>query len=133
MLPARRLPDHGLVAWDVVKEHGYEGFVAKDDQSPYRPGPSRSWLKVKVRYEGVFTLGGLLGTPEACEGVLVGERVGRRLLYRGVVKWGVGWATVAELLEQCAVRPTAPFADAPRARRGTWLEPRARIAVTYKS
>jgi bifunctional non-homologous end joining protein LigD len=103
VLPARRLPDHGLVAWDVVKKRGYEGLVAKDEQSAYRSGPTGSWLKLKVRYEGVFLVGGILGSPEACEGVLVGERVGRRFVYRGVVEWGIGRATVAELLERCGI------------------------------
>jgi bifunctional non-homologous end joining protein LigD len=131
VLPARRLPDHGLMAWELVKQRGYEGLVAKDERSPYRPGPTRSWLKVKVRYEGVFTVGGLVGTPEACEGVLVGERVGRRLVYRGTVEWGVGRATVAELLEQCPVAKASPFREPPKSRRVTWLEPRARITVTY--
>jgi bifunctional non-homologous end joining protein LigD len=115
VLPARRLPDHGLVAWDVVKQRYYEGLVAKHEQSPYRPGPTRSWLKVKVRYEGVFVVGGILGSADACEGVLVGERVGRRLAYRGAVEWGVGRATVAELLERCPVTKTSPFRDPPKA------------------
>jgi hypothetical protein len=26
---------------------GYEGYVAKDEASPYVGGPTRSWLKVK--------------------------------------------------------------------------------------
>jgi ATP-dependent DNA ligase len=131
VLPARRLPEHGLVAWDVVKRRGYEGLVAKDEQSSYRPGPSRSWLKLKVRHEGIFTVGGLLGTPEACEGVLVGERVGRRLVYRGFVEWGIGRAMLAELLERCPVARSSPFVDPPRMRRVVWLQPRARIPVTY--
>jgi hypothetical protein len=68
----------------------YEGLVAKDEQSAYRSGPTRRWLKVKVRYEGVFIVGGILGSADACEGVLVGERVGRQLIYRGVRNgvWG---------------------------------------------
>jgi bifunctional non-homologous end joining protein LigD len=39
---ARRLPDNGLAAWAMVKERGYEGLVAKDEQSTYRSGPTRS-------------------------------------------------------------------------------------------
>jgi bifunctional non-homologous end joining protein LigD len=46
---ARRLPDHGLAAWAVVKERGYEGLVAKDQESTYRGGPTRRWVKVKIR------------------------------------------------------------------------------------
>jgi hypothetical protein len=31
-------------------------------------------------------VGGILGTPETPEGLLVGEHMARRLLYRGVVE-----------------------------------------------
>jgi ATP-dependent DNA ligase len=48
VLPVRRLPPNGLEAWAAVLEHGYEGWVGKDEASPYRGGPTRSWLKVKV-------------------------------------------------------------------------------------
>jgi bifunctional non-homologous end joining protein LigD len=131
ILPARRLPPDGLKAWDIVKARGYEGLVAKDEQSAYGAGRTRSWLKIKVRYEGVFTVGGILGRPDSFEGVLVGERVGRRLLYRGVVEWGIGRVTIGELLTRCRVAEASPFHDLPRARRATWLEPRVRVSVTY--
>jgi bifunctional non-homologous end joining protein LigD len=48
LLPARRLAPNGLDAWAQVLASGYEGYVAKDDASQYRPGPTRSWLKVKM-------------------------------------------------------------------------------------
>jgi bifunctional non-homologous end joining protein LigD len=48
VLPGRRLAGNGLDAWAQVLESGYEGYVAKDEQSPYRGGVTRSWLKVKV-------------------------------------------------------------------------------------
>jgi ATP-dependent DNA ligase len=44
----RRLAADGLEAWKQVVERGYEGYVAKDEASEYRGGPTRSWLKVKV-------------------------------------------------------------------------------------
>ncbi len=47
LLPARRLADHGLKAWQQVLEHGYEGLVAKDPESRYVGGRSLKWLKVK--------------------------------------------------------------------------------------
>jgi hypothetical protein len=31
-----------------VVERGYEGYVAKDETSPYEGGATRRWLKVKV-------------------------------------------------------------------------------------
>ena len=49
VLPARRLPAHGLQAWEEVQRRGYEGLVAKDESSAYLGGRTRSWLKVKRR------------------------------------------------------------------------------------
>src|SRR5947209_3315925 len=49
VLPARRLPAHGLQAWEEVQRRGYEGLVAKDESSAYLGGRTRSWLKVKQR------------------------------------------------------------------------------------
>lgn len=47
LLPVRRLSNHGVKAWQRVVEHGYEGFVAKDPDSPYVGGRTRKWLKIK--------------------------------------------------------------------------------------
>ena len=47
LLPARRLADDGLKAWEDVLERGYEGLVAKDAASPYPGGRTLAWLKVK--------------------------------------------------------------------------------------
>jgi bifunctional non-homologous end joining protein LigD len=48
MFPVRRLVSDGLRAWAQVVDRGYEGYVAKDEASPYVGGVTRSWLKVKV-------------------------------------------------------------------------------------
>jgi ATP-dependent DNA ligase len=47
IFPARRLAANGLEAWQQVLERGYEGYVAKDPESPYKSGRTLSWLKVK--------------------------------------------------------------------------------------
>jgi ATP-dependent DNA ligase len=49
ILPARRLADDGLEAWEEVLARGYEGLVAKDPASPYVGGRTLKWLKVKQR------------------------------------------------------------------------------------
>jgi bifunctional non-homologous end joining protein LigD len=128
---ARRLPDHGLAAWAVVKERGYEGLVAKDEQSLYRGGPTRSWIKCKIRREGRFIVGGILGLPSTFAGLLVGERRGRRLLFRGTVEWGIGLRTAKELLQRGREVPTSPFHDFGTSRGVTWLEPTLTVEVTY--
>jgi bifunctional non-homologous end joining protein LigD len=50
ILVARRLAPDGLEAWEEVKEHGWEGLIAKDPDSVYEPGArTRSWVKVKYK------------------------------------------------------------------------------------
>ena len=45
----RRLTSNGLVAWAEVLQAGFEGYVAKDEGSPYLEGVTKAWLKVKVQ------------------------------------------------------------------------------------
>src|SRR5215471_11613823 len=108
----RNLDSDGAKAWDTVLRRGLEGFVAKDPQSIYRSGPSRSWVKVKLRHEGVFTVGGIRDV-DAFDGVLVGQWVGDALHFRGVVEWGFHAADVLELLREakCAPQRVSPFVD----------------------
>jgi ATP-dependent DNA ligase len=49
VFPVRRLAPDGLAAWKQVVGRGYEGYVAKDEASPYESGPTRRWLKVKQK------------------------------------------------------------------------------------
>jgi bifunctional non-homologous end joining protein LigD len=128
---ARRLPDHGLAAWGVVKERGYEGLVAKDAESTYRSGPTRSWVKVKIRREGRFIVGGVVGWPYTFAGLLVGQRIGRRLLYRGSVEWGLGLRTAEQIVWRAQQTSTSPFHGFRLSRGVTWLEPTLHVELTY--
>jgi ATP dependent DNA ligase domain len=94
VLPVRRLESHGDRAWATVERRGLEGFVAKDPASTYRVGPTRSWIKVKLRHERVFVVGGIRNV-DAFDGVLVGETIDGELLYRGVVEWSLDGAATA--------------------------------------
>ena len=132
VLPCRRLPADPAKAWAIVEERGYEGMVAKDPESAYRSGPTRAWVKVKVRHEGIFVVRGYRNV-DAFDGVLVGQYVGARLEYRGVVEWGYRAPDVLAVMRCAEDHPlgTSPFVDAPRMRNAVWCEPRLQAAVTY--
>jgi len=49
ILPTRRLSDNGLKAWSQAVHRGYEGILGKDPESPYVPGRTLKWLKVKQK------------------------------------------------------------------------------------
>jgi bifunctional non-homologous end joining protein LigD len=132
VFPCRRLPEDGEKAWEVVANRGYEGMVAKDPRSSYRAGATRAWVKVKVRHEAVFTVGGIRDA-NAFDGVLLGEHIGDKLHYRGVVEWGYRAADVLEVLRAARMfdTTTSPFVDLRTMRGVVWLEPRLRVQVSY--
>jgi len=64
LLRSRRLCANSEIAFKTAKEKGWEGIIAKDDNSVYEPGKrTRSWLKIKCRRESEFVIGGY--TPPA--------------------------------------------------------------------
>ena len=84
-------------------------------------------VKVKVRHEGVFLVGGFRNV-DAFDGVLVGELVEGTLGFRGVVECGYKAADVLAVLQCAKDYPlrTSPFVDAPKMRSAVWMEPRLR-------
>jgi bifunctional non-homologous end joining protein LigD len=128
---ARRLHPHGMDAWAEVKQRGYEGLVAKRNDSPYRAGRARDWLKVKVRHEGRFIIVGLDVPLAGAWGLLLAARAGRQLVYVGRVEWGVSRRVVGDLREECRVRATPACRGVERSRGVVWVEPSSTVEVQY--
>src|SRR5437899_3779951 len=116
-----------------VLERGYEGLIAKDQRSQYSGGPTTDWCKVKVRHEGRFLVGGIVDSEGDFGGILVGQRVGGELRYRGTVEWGFSGWTVTDLLvrSKLLLRATSPFADKSARHGVVWLRPRLAFEVSY--
>jgi bifunctional non-homologous end joining protein LigD len=127
----RRLGSDGHEAWKEVERRGLEGFVGKDPASLYMSGgPTRSWLKAKVRHEGRFLVGGVVERDEGWS-LLVGEAEEGALRYRGLVHFGVGRKLAGALTENGLVRRTSPFADRVSMRGAIWLEPVLTAEISY--
>ncbi|MEU3136368.1 non-homologous end-joining DNA ligase [Streptomyces sp. NPDC006854] len=131
---------HGAQAWEMAREAGLEGLIAKRLTSRYEPGArSKSWVKIKVHRIADVVIGGwvpghgrLTGLPGA---VLVGERHDGLLHYAGSV--GTGWshterARLAELLHVAAT-DACPFAQVPPVTGARWVLPRLVGEVRYTS
>jgi len=127
---ARRLADDGLRAFEEARRRGLEGVIGKDPASRYEPGVrSPAWCKVKVRAEEEFVIGGFTaprGSRHHIGALLVGAWDGVGLRYAGKVGTGFTEQTLAALHRRLSplARPTPPFANPPRERDVTWLEPR---------
>ncbi|MFF5894225.1 ATP-dependent DNA ligase [Streptomyces globisporus] len=131
---------HGAQAWEMVRNAGLEGLIAKRLTSRYEPGVrSKSWVKIKVHRLADVVIGGwvpgrgrLTGLPGA---VLVGERHGGLLHYAGSV--GTGWShaerTRLAALLKVAATEACPFAEVPPVVGARWVLPRLVGEVRYTS
>jgi bifunctional non-homologous end joining protein LigD len=144
------LPEHVQVSpvypdrdelWEVTRQHGLEGVVAKRRASVYQPGRrSPDWVKAAHRTTRTALVGGwrvettardrigslLLGAPDA-EG---------RLRFLGRAGSGLGGA-LARRLEPVLTpleRPDSPFGEpvpAVDARGAHWCDPTLMVDITY--
>jgi bifunctional non-homologous end joining protein LigD len=124
-------PSHqgnGAALFDVTREQGLEGVVAKRLDSPYRPGVrTKLWVKTKHWVTGRFVMGGVI-VGEEHSVVLVGAPTLAGLAYMGAVEV-FGEAHLAGILSAVRARATSPFTGwAPRA---LWLEPEVTVEVRH--
>jgi len=132
--PKIRFSDHvgkeGVLFFNVVKDKGLEGIIAKHAQSTYETGKrSGQWLKIKTRLtqEGVIA-----GFTESEEGrnyfsaLVLGAYDGDELKYIGHAGGGFSAKDLQDIREQLAplVRKECPFAKVPETNaRVTWVKP----------
>jgi bifunctional non-homologous end joining protein LigD len=118
----------GVGAYRYACAHGWEGIVAKRADSPYRPGRSRDWLKIKCSRRQELVIGGWTtgrGARRRLGALLVGYWDGGLLRYAGKVGTGFDAAEVEWLADELErrERPTSPFADDDVPRGARWAEP----------
>lgn len=127
---SRRLGKNGAAAYATAGKKSWEGIIAKDETSVYEPGlRSRAWLKVKVRKESEFVIGGFTapaGSRRHLGALLVGLYDGDDLRYAGKVGSGYSGESLADLAARLAPTraTTSPFKDAPRMKDATWVRPK---------
>lgn len=129
LFPSRRLEPNGLKAYRTAKRKGWEGVIGKDSSAPYIEGRSTKWLKVKIKQEEEFVIGGYTmpaGSRMHFGSLLLGAYQGRDLRYVGRVGTGFTQKTLDMLYRkfQQLVRKEAPFVDPPREKGAVWLSPR---------
>lgn len=134
---SRRLAGGGERAYAIAEEREWEGIIAKRVGSTYQPGVrSPDWLKVKVRHQSEFVIGGWTapaGARSDFGALLVGLFDGARLRFTGKVGTGFTQATLAELGAKLVRLETkrAPFDPAPPLRHAHWVRPRLVAQIAY--
>jgi bifunctional non-homologous end joining protein LigD len=132
--PRIRFSDHvwkeGVLFYNVAKEKGLEGVIAKHSQSVYEMGTrSRQWLKVKTRLtqEGViagFTEPG--GSRKYFGALVLGVFEGNDLIYIGHVGGGFTANNLRDIRERFdpLIQEECPFTLKPETNTPvTWVKP----------
>ena len=135
--------DDGDALFEVARERGLEGVVAKRLDSVYKEGRrTRDWLKVKTEHNEEFVVAGYTrggGRRAGTFGSLVlAVADGGELRYVGNVGTGFDDAEIRKLLTllEPLRRDSPPFAvepKLPRVRKGDvhWVEPRLLVQVRF--
>ena len=116
---------------------GWEGLIAKRDDSPYTAGRSRAWLKLKCVKEQEVVIGGWTdpkGSRLGLGSLLVGYHEGGELAFAGKVGTGFDDTALRSLLADLRPleRPTSPFDRGdPPAAGAHWVEPRLVCQVGF--
>jgi len=137
---SRRIGSDGDAAYATARAKGWEGVIAKDETSAYEPGVrARSWLKVKVRKQSEFVIGGFTaptGSRAHLGALLVGLYDGPALRFVGKVGSGYTGESLTQLAAVLAPlrAATPPFASAPRTASATiltWVKPKLVAQIAF--
>lgn len=129
----------GIAFFRRMKERGFEGMIAKNRESPYRPGErTGDWLKVKVHRQQEFVIGGFTAPQGGRTGfgaLLLGYYLGEDLFYAGKVGTGFDDVLLSSLTKALTKlqRKTTPFTqNIPAELSVTWTQPRLVCVVRFR-
>ncbi|MFN2560936.1 MAG: non-homologous end-joining DNA ligase [Jatrophihabitans sp.] len=131
--------DDGPATEAVARANGLEGVVAKRITSPYRPGRSDEWRKLRFVRAGDFGVIGWEAAPEhpnSLSSLVLGMVTDEGLRYAGRVGSGLAGRVAAQLKALLTERDTAPVAGVPppiRGRRLRWVEPAVVVEVEFSA
>ncbi|SCB37579.1 non-homologous end-joining DNA ligase [Rhizobium hainanense] len=124
--------------FDAACEHGLEGVIFKDPDSPYRSGRTGDWIKVKCIQSESFFVVGYEKSAVARAGVgslLLAARRGDDLQYVGSVGTGFKYKDALELREMLdkLVMRKAPIDYDGRRKNVVWAQPTLIAEIEYRA
>jgi bifunctional non-homologous end joining protein LigD len=136
LILSARLDADGIKAFEIAKKKGFEGLIAKDLASKYVSGRSPAWLKVKVRKEDEFVIGGFTapsGARHYFGALLLGVYTRGKLEYVGKVGTGFDEETLQTLYKKFGPlkRATSSFASNVREKDATFVAPKLVAQIGY--
>jgi bifunctional non-homologous end joining protein LigD len=113
---------------------GLEGVVSKVRDSKYPAGRSNDWVKVTCVQRETLTIAGFALDGSDWDGLYLGRRKGKELIYAGKVDHGFDRASAKELRARLTplIRRTQPYSKR-IAHRGIWVEPELLAEIEYRA
>jgi bifunctional non-homologous end joining protein LigD len=128
----------GILFFQVVKEKGLEGVIAKQAQSTYRMGQrSRQWLKIKTQLTQEGVIAGFTeprGGRKYFGSLVLGVYAGGELIYIGHSGGGFGATDLKNIYDrlQPLIQPECPFKIEPATNApATWVKPQLVCEVAF--
>jgi bifunctional non-homologous end joining protein LigD len=113
---------------------GLEGVVSKVRDSQYVSGRVNDWVKKTCAQRETLPIAGFALDGKKWDGIYLGRRKGRELVYAGKVDHGFDSASAKDLQARLKplIRKTQPYAKK-IAHRGTWVEPSLLAEIEYRA
>lgn len=120
---SRYIEDNGIMLFDLVKEKGLEGVVAKRKSSLYWQGKrSKDWIKFKVLDSDDCVIYGYILKEKSMTSLILGQYDEDVLVYKGHVTLGVSLRVLNE--HQYKTIDNSPFGYvSPGNEDCVWLAP----------
>jgi bifunctional non-homologous end joining protein LigD len=128
----------GKALFELTKEKGMEGIIAKRKDSLYRPGKRTSdWLKIKARLQQEFVVGGFTapkGSRKHLGAVVLGAYTNGKLLHYGYAGSGFSEKGLKDAVDR--MKPLCidkcPFVNPPNIKEKIqWVRPKLVCEVEY--
>ena len=113
---------------------GLEGVVSKVRDSRYPTGRTNDWVKKACAQRETLTIAGFALDGSKFDGIYLGRRKGKDLVYAGKVDHGFDKASAKDLKARLKplIRRTQPYSKR-IAHRGGWVEPKLMAEIRAKS
>jgi bifunctional non-homologous end joining protein LigD len=111
---------------------GLEGVVSKVRDSRYISGRVNDWVKKTCAQRETLAIAGFALDGKKWDGIYLGRRKGKELIYAGKVDHGFDAASAKDLQARLKplIRETQPYAKK-IAHRGIWVEPSLLAEIEY--